>query len=87
MCGSAQKSIMIGYDGLLAGSINLAIAGGMESMTNAPHVLTSARTGYRLGNGVLHDHMFLDGLEDAYEPVSYTHLDVYKRQSSLTVTM
>ncbi|MBK7955821.1 MAG: acetyl-CoA C-acyltransferase [Candidatus Accumulibacter sp.] len=68
MCGSAQKSIMIGYDGLLAGSVNIAIAGGMESMTNAPHVLTSARTGYRLGSGVLHDHMFLDGLEDAYEP-------------------
>jgi len=67
MCGSAQKSIMIGYDGLLAGSVNIAIVGGMESMTNAPHVLTSARTGYRLGNGVLHDHMFLDGLEDAYE--------------------
>ena len=67
MCGSAQKSIMIAYDGLLAGSINIAVAGGMESMTNAPHVLTSARTGYRLGNGVLYDHMFLDGLEDAYE--------------------
>ncbi len=67
MCGSAQKSIMIGYDGLLAGSVNIVIAGGMESMTNAPHVLTSARTGYRLGNGVLYDHMLLDGLEDAYE--------------------
>jgi acetyl-CoA C-acetyltransferase len=67
MCSSAQKTIMIAHDELLAGSINLAIAGGMESMTNAPHVLTTARTGYRLGNGVLHDHMFLDGLEDAYE--------------------
>jgi acetyl-CoA C-acetyltransferase len=67
MCSSAQKSVMIAHDELLAGSINIAVAGGMESMTNAPHVLTTARTGYRLGNGVLHDHMFLDGLEDAYE--------------------
>ena len=67
MCSSAQKTVMIAHDELLAGSINIAIAGGMESMTNAPHVLTTARTGYRLGNGVLHDHMFLDGLEDAYE--------------------
>lgn len=67
MCSSAQKSVMIAHDELLAGSVNIAIAGGMESMTNAPHVLTSARTGYRLGSGVLHDHMFLDGLEDAYE--------------------
>jgi acetyl-CoA C-acetyltransferase len=67
MCSSAQKSIMIAHDELLAGSINVAVAGGMESMTNAPHVLTTARSGYRLGNGVLHDHMFLDGLEDAYE--------------------
>ncbi|RDE51262.1 MAG: acetyl-CoA C-acyltransferase [Candidatus Accumulibacter meliphilus] len=67
MCSSAQKTIMIAHDELLAGSVNIAIAGGMESMTNAPHVLTTARSGYRLGNGVLHDHMFLDGLEDAYE--------------------
>ncbi|HMW16921.1 MAG TPA: acetyl-CoA C-acyltransferase [Accumulibacter sp.] len=67
MCSSAQKSVMIAHDELLAGSVNLAVAGGMESMTNAPHVLTSARTGYRLGNGQLYDHMFLDGLEDAYE--------------------
>ncbi|HRD94445.1 acetyl-CoA C-acyltransferase [Accumulibacter sp.] len=67
MCSSAQKTVMIAHDELLAGSVNIAIAGGMESMTNAPHVLTSARSGYRLGNGVLHDHMFLDGLEDAYE--------------------
>ena len=67
MCSSAQKTVMIAHDELLAGSVNIAIAGGMESMTNAPHVLTTARSGYRLGNGVLHDHMFLDGLEDAYE--------------------
>jgi acetyl-CoA C-acetyltransferase len=67
MCSSAQKTVMIAHDELLAGSINIAVAGGMESMTNAPHVLTTARSGYRLGNGVLHDHMFLDGLEDAYE--------------------
>ena len=68
MCSSAQKTVMIGHDELLAGSANVVVAGGMESMTNAPHVLTSARAGYRLGHGQLFDHMFLDGLEDAYEP-------------------
>jgi len=68
MCSSAQKTVMLAHDQLLAGSINVAVAGGMESMTNAPHVLTSARAGYRLGHGQLFDHMFLDGLEDAYEP-------------------
>ena len=68
MCSSAQKTVMLAHDQLLAGSINVAVAGGMESMTNAPHVLTSARSGYRLGHGQLFDHMFLDGLEDAYEP-------------------
>ncbi len=68
MCSSAQKSVMIGHDELLVGSANVVVAGGMESMTNAPHVLTSARAGYRLGHGQLYDHMFLDGLEDAYEP-------------------
>ncbi|MDS4011212.1 MAG: acetyl-CoA C-acyltransferase [Candidatus Accumulibacter sp.] len=67
MCSSAQKTVMLAHDQLLAGSINVAVAGGMESMTNAPHVLTSARSGYRLGHGQLFDHMFLDGLEDAYE--------------------
>ncbi|HPT51064.1 MAG TPA: acetyl-CoA C-acyltransferase [Accumulibacter sp.] len=67
MCSSAQKTVMIAHDELLAGSINIAVAGGMESMTNAPYVLTNARTGYRLGNGQVFDHMFLDGLEDAYE--------------------
>lgn len=68
MCSSAQKTVMIAHDELLAGSANIAVAGGMESMTNAPHVLTNARAGYRLGHGQLYDHMFLDGLEDAYEP-------------------
>lgn len=67
MCSSAQKTVMIAHDELLAGSANVAVAGGMESMTNAPHVLTNARGGYRLGHGQLYDHMFLDGLEDAYE--------------------
>lgn len=67
MCSSAQKTVMIAHDELLAGSVNIAVAGGMESMTNAPYVLTNARTGYRLGNGQVFDHMFLDGLEDAYE--------------------
>jgi acetyl-CoA C-acetyltransferase len=58
---------MIAHDGLLAGSFRVAVAGGMESMTNAPHILTGSRGGYRLGHGALCDHMFLDGLEDAYE--------------------
>ena len=68
MCGSGMRAAMYAHDMLTAGSVEVMVAGGMESMTNAPHVLTTARSGYRLGNGVLHDHMFLDGLEDAYEP-------------------
>lgn len=67
MCSSAQKTVMIAHDEILAGSVNIAVAGGMESMTNAPHILTNARSGYRLGHGQLYDHMFFDGLEDAYE--------------------
>jgi acetyl-CoA C-acetyltransferase len=67
MCSSAQKTVMIAHDEILAGSVNIAVAGGFESMTNAPHILTNARSGYRLGHGQLYDHMFFDGLEDAYE--------------------
>lgn len=67
MCSSAQKTIMIAHDEILVGSVNIAVAGGFESMTNAPHILTQARAGYRLGHGQLYDHMFFDGLEDAYE--------------------
>lgn len=66
VCGSGMKSIMFGHDGILAGSYEIAISGGMESMTNAPYLLPKARGGYRLGHGQLMDHMFLDGLEDSY---------------------
>ncbi len=67
MCGSGMKAVMIGRDLLAAGSASVVIAGGMESMTSAPYLLDRARGGYRLGHGRVVDHMFLDGLEDAYE--------------------
>lgn len=66
VCGSAMKATMLGHDGLLASSCNIAVVGGMESMTNAPYLLPKARGGYRLGHGQIIDHMFMDGLEDAY---------------------
>ncbi|MCK6411914.1 MAG: acetyl-CoA C-acyltransferase [Azonexus sp.] len=66
VCGSGMKASMIGHDGLLAGSSDVAVVGGMESMTNAPYLLPKARGGYRLGHGQMLDHMFFDGLEDAY---------------------
>jgi acetyl-CoA C-acetyltransferase len=66
VCGSAMKATMLAHDGLLAGSFEVAVAGGMESMSNAPYLLPKARGGYRLGHGQILDHMFLDGLEDAY---------------------
>lgn len=67
MCGSGMRAVMSMHDMLMAGSIEIGIAGGMESMTNAPHLLLNARQGYRLGHATLFDHMMLDGLEDAYE--------------------
>jgi acetyl-CoA C-acetyltransferase len=67
VCGSGMKAIMIGADTLAAGHNRAVIAGGMESMTNAPYLLPKARGGLRLGHGEIKDHMFLDGLEDAYE--------------------
>jgi acetyl-CoA C-acetyltransferase len=67
MCGSGMKATMLANDLLLAGSNEVMIAGGMESMSNAPYLLPKARGGYRLGHGQVMDHMFLDGLEDAYE--------------------
>jgi acetyl-CoA C-acetyltransferase len=67
MCGSAMKAAMIGYDSLLAGSNEVVVAGGMESMTNAPYLIPKARGGYRIGHAMMYDHMMLDGLEDAYE--------------------
>ncbi|ACA95822.1 MULTISPECIES: acetyl-CoA C-acyltransferase [Burkholderia cepacia complex] len=67
MCGSGMKAAMFAHDLLLAGSAAAAVAGGMESMTNAPYLLPKARAGMRMGHGQVLDHMFLDGLEDAYE--------------------
>ena len=66
VCGSGMKATMIGHDGLLAGSNAITVVGGMESMTNAPYLLPKARGGFRLGHGQVIDHMFMDGLEDAY---------------------
>lgn len=66
VCGSAMKATMIACDALKAGSQDVIVAGGMESMTNAPYLLPKARGGYRLGHGQLIDHMFFDGLEDHY---------------------
>ncbi|MFN7668007.1 MAG: acetyl-CoA C-acyltransferase [Burkholderiales bacterium] len=67
MCGSGMKAVMQGYDALCAGSAEVVVAGGMESMSNAPYLLPKARAGLRMGHGVVLDHMFLDGLEDAYD--------------------
>ena len=67
MCGSAMKAAMLGHDLIAAGSADIVVAGGMESMSNAPYLLPKARSGYRMGHQVAQDHMFLDGLEDAYE--------------------
>lgn len=67
VCGSGMKAVMLGHDALLAGSAGIVVAGGMESMSNAPYLLARARAGYRLGHDRVIDHMFLDGLEDAYE--------------------
>ena len=67
MCGSGMKAMMFAHDIIRAGSANTILAGGMESMSNAPYLLSKARAGYRLGHGELKDHMFLDGLEDAYD--------------------
>ncbi|MDQ0505414.1 acetyl-CoA C-acyltransferase [Xanthobacter agilis] len=67
MCGSGMKAAMFAHDLLRADSASVAVAGGMESMTNAPYLLDRARGGYRMGHGRVLDHMFLDGLEDAYD--------------------
>ncbi len=67
MCGSGMKATMLAHDAIKAGSVDIVLASGMESMSNAPYLLSKARTGYRLGHGELKDHMFLDGLEDAYD--------------------
>lgn len=67
MCGSGMKAVIYAHDMIKAGSANIVLASGMESMSNAPYLLSKARSGYRLGHGELKDHMFLDGLEDAYD--------------------
>ena len=67
MCGSGMKAVMFAHDMLLAGSHDVVVAGGMESMTNAPHLLLKGRSGIRIGHDRVMDHMMLDGLEDAYE--------------------
>jgi acetyl-CoA C-acetyltransferase len=67
MCGSGMKAAMLAHDLLTAGSMDVVVAGGMESMTNAPYLLPKARAGYRMGHAQVLDHMFYDGLEDAYD--------------------
>jgi acetyl-CoA C-acetyltransferase len=67
MCGSGMQAVMDAHDALAAGSADIIVAGGMESMSNAPYILPKARSGYRMGHGEIKDHMFLDGLEDAYD--------------------
>ncbi len=67
MCGSGMQTAILAHDQLLAGSSDIVVAGGMESMTNAPYLLEKARAGYRMGHGRVLDHMFLDGLEDAFD--------------------
>ena len=67
VCGSGMQTVIMAAEALAAGSIDLAIAGGMESMTNAPYLLKKHRSGARIGHDTAYDHMFLDGLEDAYD--------------------
>ncbi|MCX2815524.1 MULTISPECIES: acetyl-CoA C-acyltransferase [unclassified Pseudomonas] len=67
MCGSGMQAAIMAHDLLLAGTADVVVAGGMESMTNAPYLLDKARGGYRMGHGKIIDHMFMDGLEDAYD--------------------
>jgi acetyl-CoA C-acetyltransferase len=67
VCGSGMQTVIMGAEALAAGSIDMVVAGGMESMTNAPYLSRKHRGGARAGHDTLYDHMFLDGLEDAYE--------------------
>jgi acetyl-CoA C-acetyltransferase len=68
MCGSGMQAAILAHDALAAGSVDVIVAGGMESMTNAPYLLLKGRGGYRMGHDKVYDHMMLDGLEDAYQP-------------------
>jgi len=67
MCGSAMEAMILAHDALVARSADIIVAGGMESMSNAPYLMPKARSGYRMGHQTVYDHMFLDGLEDAYD--------------------
>ena len=67
VCGSGMKAAMLAHDAILAGTAKIVVAGGMESMSNAPYLLPKARGGYRMGHGEIYDHMFLDGLQNAYD--------------------
>ena len=67
MCGSGMKTVMLGYDSIVAGTNSVVVTGGLESMSNAPYILPKARGGYRMGHSQVLDHMFADGLEDAYQ--------------------
>ena len=67
MCGSGMKATMFGHDLIVAGSANIAVVGGLESMSNAPYLLPKVREGLRMGHAEVKDHMFIDGLEDAYD--------------------
>jgi acetyl-CoA C-acetyltransferase len=67
MCGSAMEAMILAHDALVAHSVDVVVAGGMESMSNAPYLMPKARAGYRMGHQTVFDHMFLDGLEDAYD--------------------
>jgi acetyl-CoA C-acetyltransferase len=67
MCGSAMEAMILAHDALVAQSADVIVAGGMESMSNAPYLVPKARSGFRMGHQTVYDHMFLDGLEDAYE--------------------
>src|SRR5688572_13364246 len=67
VCGSGMQTVIMGSEALAAGTVDLVVAGGMESMTNAPYLLRKHRSGARIGHDTAYDHMFLDGLEDAYE--------------------
>ena len=68
VCGSGMQAMIMGAEALASGSVDMVVAGGMESMTNAPYLLKKHRSGARIGHDTAYDHMFLDGLEDAYEP-------------------
>jgi acetyl-CoA C-acetyltransferase len=68
VCGSGMQTLIMGAEALASGTIDMVVAGGMESMTNAPYILKKHRSGARIGHDTAYDHMFLDGLEDAYEP-------------------